>query len=145
MVGSLYLTAVRLSMGIFCPSRLSAIGMNKLVVKLEFGGQVFANAFVGEATSLPGGTTLQNWVRSGEFVQLPTFRHSTSHSKNAAWRASVASPTVGWAIICPLNNNLIYCKTKGIQSFSLYHQLKINATKKIFQIPPVQNRNCVVK
>ena len=43
---------------------------NKLVEKLEFGGQVSANAFVGEATSLPRDTTLQNWVRSGEFVQI---------------------------------------------------------------------------
>ena len=37
---------------------------------MEFGGQLSANTFVGEATSLPRGTTLQNWVRSGEFVQI---------------------------------------------------------------------------
>ena len=38
--------------------------------EIEFGGQVFANAFVGEAISLPGGTTLQNGTGSGEFVLI---------------------------------------------------------------------------
>ena len=38
--------------------------------KLEFGGQVSANAFVGEAISLPRSTTLQNGIGSGEFVQI---------------------------------------------------------------------------
>ena len=38
--------------------------------KLLFDGVLFAPASVGEATSLPRGTTLQNWVRSGEYVQI---------------------------------------------------------------------------
>ena len=41
-----------------------------MVIKLLFDGVLFTPAFVGEATSLPRGTTLQNWVRSGEFVQI---------------------------------------------------------------------------
>ena len=48
----------------------SIIGIRKLVVKLLFSGQMIAQPTVGEATSLPCGTTLQNWVRSGEFVQI---------------------------------------------------------------------------
>ena len=40
------------------------------IVKLEFSGQVSANAFVGEAISLPRGTTPQNGTGSGEFVQI---------------------------------------------------------------------------
>ena len=46
------------------------IGCNKHNYKLLFDGVFFAPASVGEATSLPCGTTLQNWVRSGEFVQI---------------------------------------------------------------------------
>ena len=46
------------------------IGFNKHNYKLLFDGVFFAPASVGEATSLPCGTTLQNWVRSGEFVQI---------------------------------------------------------------------------
>ena len=37
---------------------------------MEFGGQVSANVFVGEATSLPRDTTLRNGECSGEFVQI---------------------------------------------------------------------------
>ena len=38
--------------------------------KLKFFGQVSANAFVGEAISLPRSTALQNGEGSGEFVQI---------------------------------------------------------------------------
>ena len=38
--------------------------------ELLFDGVFFAPASVGEATSLPRGTTSQNWVRFGEFVQI---------------------------------------------------------------------------
>ena len=41
-----------------------------LVEKLEFGGEVSANAFVGEAISLPRSTILQNGMGPGEFVQI---------------------------------------------------------------------------
>ena len=62
---------------------------NKLVEKLEFGDQVSANAFVGEATSLPRDTTLRNGKCSGEFVQisniLPFNQPLENHNLAGGW------------------------------------------------------------
>ena len=43
--------------------------LGKENAKLEYGRQVSTNAFVGEATSLPRGTTQHFCIRYGEFVQ----------------------------------------------------------------------------
>ena len=62
---------------------------NKLVEKLEFGDQVSANAFVGEATSLPRGITSKNGIGSGEFVQitniLPFNQPLKNHNVGGGW------------------------------------------------------------
>ena len=88
---------------------------------------------------------LSGWLNGEMLVICTNSPDLTQFCKVVPRGRLVASPTEAGAKSTPSNNNLIYCKTKGIRSFSLYHQIKINATKKIFQIPPVQNRNCVVK
>ena len=90
--------------------------------KLEFGGQVSANAFVGEAISLPRSTTSQKQTGSGEFVQIPTFYHSTNRSKPKTWREAGSLPYNGWSQNCPPNNNLSIVTARGSVQYPLTGQ-----------------------
>ena len=64
--------------------------------KLLFDGVLFAPASVGEATSLPRGTTLKKQTGSGEFVQFSNiFPFNKPLKKLKRGGRLIASPTMG--------------------------------------------------
>ena len=69
--------------------------------KSNFDGSMIAWPPVGEATSLPGGATLQNGGCSGEFVQPSNILPFNQPLKNRNIAGICSLPYRGWVVIRP--------------------------------------------
>ena len=59
----------------------------------------------------------------GKALRLYEFAGKNTFLKACTARASVASPTVSWAIICPPNTNLLVCLRMSIYIYVHYTRL----------------------